>query len=690
MRNIRISPDTRKYTNKKYNTDMSIDAKQQQTTVNVQEKANLIWAIADKLVGVYKPHEYGNVILPMCVIKRFEDTLAPTREKVLETNKELDEKKIEMKRGFLERAAGQKFYNLSRFTFETLLADADNIKDNFESYLNHFSENVIDIIHRMEFQKEIDKMADNGLLYLVIKEFCTTKAYLGADKVSSVDMGYIFEELVRKFSESYDEQAGAHFTARDIINLMAELLIGDDEARLEEEGIIATDYDMTMGTSQMLSCLHDRFKQIDPDAEITSYGQELNNQTFAIAKADTLIRGGNADNMRQGDTLGDDQFSGYKFDYIISNPPFGIEWKPSRQKVEEEFKLGGAGRFEPGLPSIGDGQMLFLLNGVAKLKEEGRMAIIQNGSSLFKGDAGSGESNIRGYLLDHDWLEAIVQLPTDLFYNTGIATYVWVVTKNKSAERQGKVQLIDASQCSEKRRKPLGNKRVDISDYCRDLIMQAYHGFNDFVYKGTTPDGEEVQVESRVKDNDDFKYRKIFIDRPLRLVYENPQMPGNDVKLSEADRMTLQLFIDGYRMYYNGQRMIDRDFFQKVKFKAGLKVTKAQVKKIRQYLGTKDETVEEVYEDPFNLSKRTYVWDADLADTEIIPWKEDQDSYLARNVAPYAPDYHVDEEKTRIGYEIPFTREFYRYTPLKPSSEIFQVLKELEQKESEMMESLLH
>ena len=669
---------------------MSIDAKQQQTTVNVQEKANLIWAIADKLVGVYKPHEYGNVILPMCVIKRFEDTLAPTREKVLETNKELDEKKIEMKRGFLERAAGQKFYNLSRFTFETLLADADNIKDNFESYLNHFSENVIDIIHRMEFQKEIDKMADNGLLYLVIKEFCTTKAYLGADKVSSVDMGYIFEELVRKFSESYDEQAGAHFTARDIINLMAELLIGDDEARLEEEGIIATDYDMTMGTSQMLSCLHDRFKQIDPEAEITSYGQELNNQTFAIAKADTLIRGGNADNMRQGDTLGDDQFSGYKFDYIISNPPFGIEWKPSRQKVEEEFKLGGAGRFEPGLPSIGDGQMLFLLNGVAKLKDEGRMAIIQNGSSLFKGDAGSGESNIRGYLLDHDWLEAIVQLPTDLFYNTGIATYVWVVTKNKSAERQGKVQLIDASQCSEKRRKPLGNKRVEISDYCRDLIMQAYHGFNDFVYKGTTADGVDVQVESRVKDNDDFKYRKVFIDRPLRLVYENPEMPDDSVKLTDSDRNVLQSFVDAYREHFDGQRLIDRDFFQKIKKEASLKATKAQVKKIRQYLGTKDENAEEVYEDPFNTKERTYVWDSELADSEIIPWKENQEEYLANNVAPYAPDYHVDEEKTRIGYEIPFTREFYRYTPLKPSSEIFQTLKDLEQKESELMESLLH
>ena len=669
---------------------MSIDAKQQQTTVNVQEKANLIWAIADKLVGVYKPHEYGNVILPMCVIKRFEDTLAPTREKVLETNKELDEKKIEMKRGFLERAAGQKFYNLSRFTFETLLADADNIKDNFESYLNHFSENVIDIIHRMEFQKEIDKMADNGLLYLVIKEFCTTKAYLGADKVSSVDMGYIFEELVRKFSESYDEQAGAHFTARDIINLMAELLVGNDEERLEEEGIIATIYDMAMGTSQMLSCLTDRFLQIDPEAELTSYGQELNNQTFAIAKADTLIRGGNADNMRQGDTLGDDKFSGYKFDYIISNPPFGIEWKPSRAKVEEENKLGAAGRFEPGLPAIGDGQMLFLLNGLAKLKDEGRMAIIQNGSSLFKGDAGSGESNIRGYLLDHDWLEAIVQLPTDLFYNTGIATYVWIVTKNKSEERQGKVQLIDASQCSEKRRKPLGNKRVEISDFCRNLIMQAYNGFNNFIYKEITPDGIELQVESRVKDNEDFKYRKIFIDRPLRLVFENPVMPDNSVKLSDAERNFFQSFIDTYKEHFDGQRMIDRDFFQQIKKKASLKVTKAQVKKIRQYLGTKDETVEEVYEDPFNVSERTFVWDTDLSDTEIIPWKEDQDAYLERNVAPYAPDYHVDEEKTRIGYEIPFTREFYRYTPLKPSTEILQVLKELEQKESEIMERLLH
>lgn len=572
---------------------MSINELQQQTTVNVQEKANLIWAIADKLVGVYKPHEYGNVILPMCVVKRFEDTLAPTKQKVLDMNKQLDEDGITVKQGFLEKAAGQKFYNLSPFTFETLLSDPENIRENFESYLNHFSENVIDVIHRMKFQQEIETMAENQLLYLVIKEFCTEKAYLGADKVSSVDMGYIFEELVRKFSESYDEHAGAHFTARDIINLMTELLVGEDEERLEEEGITATIYDMAMGTSQMLGCMSDRLLEIDPDADITTYGQELNEQTFAIAKADTLIKGGNADNMRQGDTLGDDKFDGYKFDYIISNPPFGIEWKTSKAAVEAENKKGAVGRFEPGLPAIGDGQQLFMLNGVAKLKDTGRMAIIQNGSPLFKGDAGSGESNIRGYLLENDWLEAIVQLPNDLFYNTGIATYIWIVTRNKSAERQGKVQLIDASQCYEKRRKPLGNKRVEITETARQLIMQAYHEFCDSVVTQTVADGTEIRVESKVRENDYFKYSKIFIKAPEK-------------------------------------------------------------------------------------------------DTEIIPWLTDRDEYLQKNVAPYMPDFVVDEKKTRIGYEIPFTREFYKYTPLKPSTEIFQQLKVLEQQESELMEKLLH
>ena len=593
---------------------MSIKELQQQTTVNVQEKANLIWAIADKLVGVYKPHEYGNVILPMCVVKRFEDTLAPTKQKVLDMNKQLDEDGITVKQGFLEKAAGQKFYNLSPFTFETLLSDPENIRDNFESYLNHFSENVIDVIHRMKFQQEIETMSENGLLYLVIKEFCTEKAYLGADKVSSVDMGYIFEELVRKFSESYDEHAGAHFTARDIINLMTELLVGEDEERLEEEGITATIYDMAMGTSQMLGCMSDRLLEIDPDADITTYGQELNEQTFAIAKADTLIKGGNADNMRQGDTLGDDKFDGYKFDYIISNPPFGIEWKTSKAAVEAEHKKGAAGRFEPGLPAIGDGQQLFLLNGVAKLKDTGRMAIIQNGSPLFKGDAGSGESNIRGYLLENDWLEAIVQLPNDLFYNTGIATYIWLITRNKSAERHGKVQLIDASQCYEKRRKPLGNKRVEISEIARQLIMQVYHIFTDGVVTKIASDGTEICVESKVRENDYFKYSKLFIMNPER------DAEGNVVRDKK------------------GKPVIDKS----------------------------------------------------LNDTEIIPWQTDRDEYLQKNVAPYSPDFIVDEKKTKIGYEIPFTREFYKYTPLKPSADIFEELKALEQQEAEIMNKILH
>ena len=588
---------------------MGTEELSKRTTVNIQEKANLIWAIADKLVGTYKPHEYGNVILPMCVIKRFSDTLADTKDKVLKVNADLDKRGLLVKDGFLKTASGYDFYNTSQFTFEGLLGDADNIADNFRSYLNHFSTNVIDIIEKFDFDKEITKLSHNGILYNVIAEFCTKKAYMGADEISAVDMGYIFEELVRKFSESYDEQAGAHFTARDIIYLMAEILVAPQRKQIAEDGITASIYDMAMGTSQMLDCLSEKLHEIDPDASLTEFGQELNEQTFAIAKANMLIKGGNAENMKHGNTLSDDKFEGYKFDYIISNPPFGIEWKNEKSAVEAESKRGDAGRFGAGLPAIGDSQQLFVLNGVAKLKDTGRMAIIQNGSPLFKGDAGSGEAGIRGYLLENDWLEAIIQIPNDMFYNTGIATYIWVITKDKAVQRTGKVQLIDASKCSVKRRKPIGNKRNEFTDECLYLITQAYNDFKDGRYIDST---NGLEVEVKIKDNEDFKYRKVVVERPIT------DEKGNAI----------------------------------------LKKGKPQA-------------------------------DSAKRDTESIPWKEDVEAYMKKNVYPYAPDAWIDEKKTKIGYEIPFTREFYKYVAPRKSEEIYASLQELDRQEQELMAKII-
>ena len=581
----------------------------QRTTVNIQEKANLIWAIADKLVGTYKPHEYGNVILPMCVIKRFSDTLAGTKDKVIEMNKNLDARNIAVKDGFLRQVSGYQFYNVSPFTFDGLLSDAENIADNFRSYLNHFSTNVIDVIEKFEFDKEITKLSNNGILYNVIAEFCSKKAYMGADEISAVDMGYIFEELVRKFSESYDEHAGAHFTARDIIYLMAEILVAPKKNTLQQEGITASLYDMAMGTSQMLDCLSEKLLLIDEEAQLTEFGQELNEQTYAIAKANMLIKGGDAENMKHGNTLSDDKFFGYKFDYIISNPPFGIEWKNEKSAVESEHKKGDLGRFGAGLPAIGDSQQLFVLNGVAKLKDTGRMAIIQNGSPLFKGDAGSGESNIRGYLIENDWLEAIIQIPNDMFYNTGIATYIWVVSKDKAVERAGKVQLIDASKCSVKRRKPLGNKRNEFTDECISLIIQAYSEFKDGVYRD---EANGLEVEVKIKDNEDFKYSKVVVEQPV---------------CDEAGKPILK----------KGKPTADS-------------------------------------------SKR---------DTETIPWKEEIETYMEKNVYPYAPDAWIDEKKSKVGYEIPFTREFYKYVVPRKSEDIYAHLQELNAQEEELMSKIM-
>lgn len=588
---------------------MQFNELQKQTNTNIQEKANLIWESATHLVGLFKPHEYGKVILPMTVLKRFDDALAPTKQAVLEMKKKLDatganEQLIE---GALTRTSGYAFYNTSKFDFQKLLADPDNIADNFDDYLKGFSANVADIISRFEFANTVGTMVEGGVLFVMIQEFNSAKADMSPKKITSADMGYIFEELIRKFSESYDEQAGAHFTSRDVIYLMTDLLISPEKEEIKENGCTKTAYDMAMGTSQMLGCLTERLQALSEDAVLTCFGQEFNPETYAIAKSDMLIKGGNASGMMYGDTLSQDKFSGYEFDYIISNPPFGIDWKRERTEVEAEAKKGYDGRFGPGLPAISDGQMLFMLNGVKKLKEgSGRMAIIQNGSSLFTGDAGSGASEIRRHLIGEDLVDAIIQLPTDLFYNTGIATYIWVLTKGKEMRRAGKVQLIDASKCFVKRRKNIGNKRVDLDDNCIRLILKAYASFED----GVSEDNG-LYVESKVYDKDFFGYTKVTVETAI---------------CDEA-----------------GKPVLKKGKLQPVK---------------------------------------------GASDSEIIPLQEDVEEYMEKNVLPYNSLAYLDRSKDKIGYEVPFTRLFYKFVAPVPSNEVFEEIKSLEAEETELMKEL--
>ena len=508
---------------------------------NIAEKAAMIWNVADMLRGPFKPHEYGLVILPMTVVKRFHDCLLPTHQAVLDTYEKV--KKLQVIDGFLQKASGCQFYNTSRFTFETLLADPDNIESNFRDYLSGFSANAQDVLAKFDFDNIIKRMVESNTLYLVIKEFGSEKGYLGPDKISAVDCGYIFEDLVRRFSESFGEEAGAHFTSRDIIYLMTDLLLS--EADLDTSSM--TVYDMAMGTSQMLSCMEERIHELNSDIEVTCFGQEFNPSTFAIAKADMMIRGGDPNNMRFGDTLSEDQFPGFTFQYIISNPPFGIDWKREQKAVEAEATRGEMGRFAPGLPKISDGQQLFVLNGLAKLANKGKMAIIQNGSPLFSGDAGSGPSNIRQYILENDWLDCIIQLSTDMFMNTGISTYIWVLSKDKPSHRAGKVQLIDASHCFEPRRKSIGTKRNDITDVCRELIVTAYGEFaNGKVYG----DKNGIYCESKVFESVEFGYNKIVVERPQRDEAGNVILkrgkPVPDTSLRDTENVPLVQDIDAY------------------------------------------------------------------------------------------------------------------------------------------------
>lgn len=560
-------------------------------STSINEKAALIWAIADKLTGVYKPHEYGEVILPLTVIRRFDCILTDTKEAVLEKYDEV--KNLPMRDVLLRKVSGYEFYNTSKYTFEKLLDEPDNIEENFHNYLNGFSENVRDIIEKFKFDGHIDTMANKGILYIVIREFTSTRANLHPDVISNLEMGYIFEEIIRRFSESHNEDAGQHYTPREVIRLMVNILFYDDSSTLSGKNIARTIYDPACGTGGMLSVAEEYLHELNSATELMSFGQELNDQTFAICKADMLIKGNNADFIKDGNTLSDDQFEGQKFDYIISNPPFGREWKNEKRVVEDEAKRGYAGRFGAGLPAASDGQMLFLMTAISKMKEPrdggSRIAIIHNGSPLFTGDAGSGPSDIRKYILESDLLEAIVALPNDIFYNTGIATYIWVLSNKKAGtKREGKVQLINANGLYEKRRKALGNKRNDIPEGAITEITQVYGDFR------------ETEI-SKIFNNEDFGYTKITVERPLR---------GEDGEL----------------LLKNGKKQPD----------------------------------------------------ASLRDTENVPLTENIQDYFEREVLPFAPDAWIDEKKSKVGYEIPFTRYFYKYEAPQPSAEIMAEILELE------------
>lgn len=569
---------------------------------NINEKAALIWAIADKLTGVYKPHEYGEVILPLTVIRRFDCILSDTKNAVLKKYDEV--KNLPMKDVLLRSATGGKaFYNTSKYTFERLLDDPDNIEENFRDYLNGFSENVQDIIEKFKFDGHITTMANKGILYIVIKEFTSPKANLHPDVISNLEMGYIFEEIIRRFSESHNEDAGQHYTPREVIRLMVNILFHDDNDILSGNNVAKTIYDPACGTGGMLSVSEEYLHELNAATELLAFGQELNDQTFAICKADMLIKGNYANFIKDGNTLSDDQFEGQKFDYIISNPPFGREWKNEKTKVEAEAKRGFAGRFGAGVPAVSDGQMLFLLTAISKMKEPSdggsRIAIIHNGSPLFTGDAGSGPSEIRRYILENDLLEAIIALPNDIFYNTGIATYIWVLSNKKAgSKREGKVQLINANGLFEKRRKALGNKRNDIPENAIEEITRIYGEFRE----------NEI---SQIYDNADFGYTKITVERPL---------------LDEDGNLIL-------------------------------KKNKPQA-------------------------------DSSLRDTENVPLKEDIEEYFKREVLPFAPDSWIDTKKSKVGYEIPFTRYFYKYEAPQPSAEIMAEIMDLEAELSGSLEEV--
>lgn len=557
-----------------------------------QNLSAFIWSVADLLRGDYKQSEYGKVILPFTVLRRLDCVLEPTKAAVLA------EKKKKSPAPILLKKSGQHFFNTDEHDLKKLMGDQDNLAENLRAYVQGFSESVRDIFERFEFDTQIERLSKAKLLYLVTEKFANID--LHPEKVTNAQMGFVFEELIRRFAELSNETAGEHFTPREVIKLMVELLFIEDDAALAKPGVVRHLYDPTAGTGGMLSVASEHLASHNPKARLVLYGQELNAESYAICKADMLIKGEAVENVVFGNTLSEDGLEGQHFDYMLSNPPFGVEWKKIEKEIREEAeKKGFNGRFGPGLPRVSDGSLLFLLHLVSKMravKDGGcRFGIVLNGSPLFTGGAGSGESEIRRYLLENDLVEAIIGLPTDMFYNTGISTYVWVVSNRKPEHRKGKLQLIDAGDFFQKMRKSLGSKRKELSE---EHIKDLTRIFGEF--KKVTRDGVPI---SRIFKNEEFGYRTITVERP------------------------------------------ERD-------------SKGAV-----VMGTKGK------------GKGKPVPDANLRDTENVPMSESVETYLKREVLPHAPDAWIDEEKTKVGYEIPFNRHFYVFKPPRPLADIDAELK---------------
>ena len=669
----------------------------QEKAVDISKETNMIWTIANRLRGAYKADKYRDTIIPMTIIRRFECALAETKSKVVEQFKKNDK----TPRQILERLSGYKFYCTSEFTLDELQTDPDNLASNFKAYINGFSPNIQDIINSLKFMPQIDDLDKNGRLLSVIRGFAELDLY--PNSVPTIKMGYIFEDLIRRFSEN--AEAGDHYTGRDIIRLMVDVLFSEDCEDLKENGKIISVLDQACGTGGMLSVTETRIKELNPSAEVHLFGQEINDESYAICLAEMLIKGQEEENIKHVNTFKTDCFPERKMRLVLENPPFGTPWSGkdsedgSEEAVKAEFAKGLSGRWGAGLPSGGDGQLLFLQSAVNKLDPDcGRAAIIENGSPLFTGGTSSGESQIRRWLLEKDLLEAIIALPTDLFYNTGIATYIWILSKNKSKKRQGKVQLIDASSFYEKLRKSLGNKRVEITPNNRERITKLYQDFSENEY-------------SKIFDNEDFMYREYTVMQPLQRSYminderiENMiskgslntiydeakvyELENSEEDLASKDKKKLEDFYSNKPLYDSILEALNKNKSEKKylapnEFLPVLKdvlppivgITSKLIEKIADGLSLMDKEAE-IQKD----KKGNIIYDKETADTEIVPFKEDIESYMKREVLPHIPDAKAffDENLSakkpviKTGAEIPFTRYFYKYQ--KPESS--EVLKQ--------------